>query len=124
MKMTLTSPTHVCCRELSAALAGRAGEGAGETLVFGVDEDGALFFKLGHTAGGQFTSAFGERLAYCPFCGRGVVSAEAATRLLPRLEEAGEETARWSLGESQEIETVIAQLAARASAAQIHVSEF
>ena len=65
-----THHDSVCCRELAEALAGGvAGEGAGAALFIGLAEDGALFYKLGHTTGGQFTSAFGERVSFCPFCG-------------------------------------------------------
>jgi hypothetical protein len=116
----LTNDSQVCCRALAEALGGRAGEGAGASLHIGVGRDGGLFYKLGHTAGGQFTSAFGERVAFCPFCGQEVAGDSAGGRTSPS-DEAAEEVTRWRLMETQEIETV---LAARAATVQIHVSEF
>ena len=116
-----THDHNVCCRGLAEALAGRvAGEGAGASLLIGVGEDGALFYKLGHTAGGQFTSAFGERVAFCPFCGREVAGAGSAVRRATTAAP-DEEPTRWLLMETQEIETVVA--AARGAATQIHISE-
>jgi hypothetical protein len=114
--------SQVCCRGFAEALGRRAGEGAGAALLIGVGEDGGLFYKVSHTAGGQFTSAFGERVAFCPFCGRGVGAAHAQTRAAAA--ETNEEVTRWHLGETQEVETVIAALAAHEAATRIHISEF
>ena len=118
-----TSDVQVCCRGLAEALVGRgAVEGDGAALRLGVGKDGALFYKLGHTAGGQFTSAFGERVAFCPFCGRGLAGG-AAARAVPADEADGEVT-NWRLAETQEVETVFAVRAARGMTTRIHINEF
>jgi hypothetical protein len=114
-----TFDSQICCRGLAEALGRHAGEGAGATLLLGVGADGALFYKLGHMAGGQFTSAFGERVAFCPFCGQEVGGDAAGARTLRQLERPDEEATRWLLGETQEIETVVSALAARGAATQI-----
>ena len=115
-----TSASQLCCHGLAEALGRRAGEGAGATFLLGVGEDGALFYKIGHTDRGQFTSAFGAQVVFCPFCGHGV-GGEAARHASTA--ETNEEVTRWRLGETEEIETVVAALVARRAAAQIHLSE-
>lgn len=109
--LTETSGFHTCCRRLAEALGRPAAEGAGEAFLVVEGEGGALFYKVGHAFGGQFTSAFGERVAFCPFCGR-EVGAGGGGRA-PDGPEA--EDTSWQLGETQEVETVVAARAARAA---------
>lgn len=115
---------HICCRPLAEAL-GRGGAAAaeGETFLVFEGAGGALFYKVGHTSGGQFTSACTEPLAFCPFCGRRAAARGAAGR--PWFADEPEEVTRWRLGETQEVETVVAALAAARGAAEgVHVTDF
>jgi hypothetical protein len=115
--------SHICCAPLAEALRRAAAEHSGETFLVVEGEGGALFCKVGHAFGGQFTSAFTERLSFCPFCGRGVGGSERAPSAGASAEPEDEVT-RWQLGETQEVETVLAALAARGAGHAIHVSDF
>lgn len=116
------SDLQTCCAALAGALRCRAAEDGGETFLVVEGEGGALFYKVGHAFGGQFTSAFTEPLAFCPFCGSAVGEGRAGGAGGAAGPE--EEITRWRLGETQEIETVVAALAARGAGAAIHLSDF
>lgn len=117
----LPSIFKICCRRLVDELRRGPGAGEGETFFLGFDEEGSLFYKVGNRLGGQLMSVCTEPLQFCPFCGDSVVDGGAPE--LERITEvADEEATVLTLEATQEIETVLALVAAAAQTSGAHAA--
>ncbi len=107
----LASIFKICCRRLVDELRRGPGAGDGETFFLGFDEEGSLFYKVGNRLGGQSMSVCTEPLQFCPFSGSRVADGEmsGAGR---HAEGFDEEATVLTLEATQEIETVLALVAA------------